>query len=230
VHATAYSDDRQVMEYLAGRLREAGLEPLLVAPDLLRREPEGWWRSVAEGQGGEIHGVFRFFPGEWLPNLSGRWRDYFLPGPPACNHPVALLTQSKRVPLVWHRLGVRLPTWRALLPETVDPRRADWEHDEDWVLKPAFGRVGEDVALRRLLSPKEWREIRRDARRHPGAWVAQRRFTSRALESARGQRHVCVGVYTVDGRAAGFYGRVASRPRIDQYAEDVPVLVTRRNT
>jgi glutathionylspermidine synthase len=184
---------------------------------------------VAGGQEGPVHGVFRFFPAEWLPNLPGGWRDFFRPGPPACNHPLALFTQSKRAPLLWDRLGVPVPAWRALLPETVDPRRADWERDGTWVLKPALGRVGEDIGIREVLSPKEWKGIRRDARRHPGNWVAQRRFASRPVPSASGDRHLCVGVYTVDGKAAGFYARVASRPRIDQFAEDAPVLTAGRN-
>lgn len=228
VHATSYSDDRQVMEFLATALREEGFAPLVISPDHLRRSGAAGFVSAARGQEGEVLAVFRFFPAEWLPNLSRGWEEYFRPGPLACNHPAALLSQSKRAALVWERLGVDHPVWRSLLPRTEDPRRVDWERDPEWVLKPALGRVGEDVALREVLTPPEWTSIRKDARRHPGSWVAQRRFASRPLESAEGERHVCVGVYTVEGRAAGFYARVASRPRIDQYAQDAPVLVSRR--
>jgi hypothetical protein len=35
----------------------------------------------------------------------------------------------------------------------------------------------------------------------------------------------CIGVYTVDGRAAGIYGRVASQPLINDTAKDIAVLV-----
>ena len=226
VHATAYSDDRQVMEYLAAAMREEGLDPILLAPDHLRLD-DGRARSVAWGQEGEVHALFRFFPAEWLPNLSGDWRGFFHDGPPACNHAAALLCQSKRAPLVWPRLGVPFPAWRSLLPATEDPRRVDWEHDPSWILKPALGRVGEDVAVPEVLEPGEWKRIRSSARRHPRAWVAQRRFDSLPVETRAGERHVCVGVYTVDGKAAGFYARVAERPRIDQYAQDAPVLVRR---
>jgi len=219
-----------VMEFLGAAFREEGLEPLVLSPDHLRWDRASRCRSVAQGQEGEVHAIFRFFPAEWLPNLSGKWEDYFRPGPPACNHPAALLSQSKRAALTWERLGVPHPAWRSLLPRTEDPRRADWERDPEWVLNPALGRVGEDVAIRELLEPAEWKRIRKDARRYPGAWVAQRRFASRPLESAAGERHVCVGVYIVDGIAAGFYARVATRPRIDQFAQDAPVLVSRRST
>jgi hypothetical protein len=32
-------------------------------------------------------------------------------------------------------------------------------------------------------------------------------------------------VFTIEGKAAGFYGRVAERPIIDQNAQDVAVLI-----
>lgn len=37
--------------------------------------------------------------------------------------------------------------------------------------------------------------------------------------------HLCIGVFTVDGKAAGFYGRMSQFARIDSRAKDVPVLV-----
>jgi hypothetical protein len=37
--------------------------------------------------------------------------------------------------------------------------------------------------------------------------------------------HVCLGVFVVDGRAAGTYGRMARVPLIDARAYDVAVLV-----
>jgi glutathionylspermidine synthase len=229
VHATAYSDDRQVMEFLGNAFRERGFEALPMSPDHLRWDGADRAKSTAEGAAGEVHGVFRFFPAEWLPNLSGPWDDWFRPGPPACNHPAAILCQSKRAPAVWESMGLILPVWESLLMDTVDPRHANWLRHADWVLKPAFGRVGEDVAVREVLEPAEWKRIRKDARRHPGAWVAQRRFESRAADTRDGERHVCVGVYTVECRAAGFYARVSARPRIDQFAQDAPVLVSRRS-
>jgi hypothetical protein len=37
--------------------------------------------------------------------------------------------------------------------------------------------------------------------------------------------YACVGVYTLDDRAIGAYGRVAPRPLIDGLARDASVLV-----
>ena len=124
------------------------------------------------------------------------------------NPATAVLTQSKRFPLTWDSLRARLPTWRARLPETRDPRDAPWERDEGWVLKPALGRVGEDVLIQGVINDAEWRQVARHVRPRPGQWVAQRRFASSPFEASR-PLHACVGVYTVNGRTAGAYGRLA---------------------
>lgn len=226
VHATSYADDRQVMQFLGEALVRRGLTPLLVAPDHLR------WADrrvtcLAEGQEGEVQAVVRFFPVEWLPLLprAADWQGYFRHTVPASNHATAILTQSKRLPLLWERLGLASTVWRQLLPETRDPRQAEWRRDRGWILKPALGRVGEAVSIPEVTPAAEWRRIAWSARLSPRDWVAQRRFQSRPLPGPHGDRHLVVGVFTVDGRAAGFYGRLATQPRIDQYAQDVAVVV-----
>jgi hypothetical protein len=75
------------------------------------------------------------------------------------NPATAILTQTKRFPLIWDDLTTPLTTWRALLPETRDPRHAPWCDSDDWVIKPALGRVGEGVGLREIVDSKEMRRI-----------------------------------------------------------------------
>lgn len=231
VHATSYTDDRQVMVYLAREIESRGRRAVLAAPDHLR------WREgraeLATDPGGEAGFVVRFFPGEWLPELPRRcqWPSFFHGArTPVSNPAYALLTQSKRFPLVWDRLDTRLPTWRALLPETRDPRqipgtKPEWKEDGGWVLKPALGRVGDLVGIAGATDAKEWTQIRKSVRRHPDEWVAQRRFQALPLASEAGDLHPCLGVFTIDGRAAGIYGRAARRARIDHLAQDIAVLV-----
>jgi glutathionylspermidine synthase len=227
VHATAYTDDRQVMAFLAREIEARGLRPVLAGPDRLR------WQDgrafLAGGAGaGPVGFLVRFFPAEWLPSLPGAcgWRHFFGGSEtPASNPAYALLTQSKRFPLVWDRLRAGLPTWRRLLPETRDPRDASWRRDDGWVLKPALGRVGDLIGVAGATGDREWEVIRRGARRHPRHWAAQRRFAAVPLQASEGRVYPCLGVYTVDGRAAGAYGRAASRPRIDHLAQDLAVLV-----
>ena len=96
-----------------------------------------------------------------------------------------------------------------------------------WVLKPALGRVGESVAWCGAVPEKDWRSILRSARWFPSHWAAQRKFTSVPLPLAPGDdRHFCLGVYTVQGTAAGIYGRCSRGPVIDYRAQDVPVLLS----
>jgi glutathionylspermidine synthase len=140
----------------------------------------------------------------------------------------ALLSQSKRLPVVWDRLDVDIPAWRSALPETRDPREAPWRSDDSWVLKPALGRVGEDVAWLESVAAKDWRRIARSVSLGPRHWVAQRRFDARALAGRDGPRNLCVGVFTVDGKASGFYGRLSSRAVIEKHAQDAPVLVSQQ--
>lgn len=227
VHATSYADDRQVMHFLAKRFAADGFSCSLLAPDHLRWN-DGRAVSIAEGQSGPVDAAIRFFPADWLPRLpmSSNWRGYFRSTTPLSNPPQALLSQSKRLPLVWESLGVSVPTWRSVLPETRDPRDAPWRTDDSWLLKPALGRVGEDIAWRGSLSDKLWRKQSRSVALYPRHWIAQRRFRSRPLATSIGPRHLCVGVFTIDGRAAGFYGRLAAGPIVEKHAQDVPVLIS----
>lgn len=226
VHATSYSDDRQVMQYMSDYFNTLGIETLMAAPDHIRFHNQKA-TSIQEDQTGEINGILRFFPLEWLNNLSRKthWQDYYRSQTPSCNHPVAILTQSKRLPLVWDKLGVSISTWKKLLPETKDPRKID-RREKGWIYKPALGRVGEGISITEAISSKEHRKIEKSARRTPKHWVAQKRFNSQPLVSADGTSyHLCVGVFTVNGIFAGFYGRISPYPRIDANAKDLPILV-----
>jgi len=229
VHATAYTDDRQVMTFLARQLQNHGLHPVLLAPDHLHWQ-DG--RAIIQTNWftGPAHFVFRFFPAEWLPNLGRRadW-PFFFSGArtPLCNPATALLTQSKRWPLLRDELGLELPAWSKFLPETLDPRSADWQNDPGWVLKPALGRVGEWLGLCGVTSQREWNTIRRSLRWGSRHWVAQRRFTPAPILAGGERWHICLGVFTINGRAAGIYGRLAPQPLINHLARDVAVLVER---
>ncbi len=228
VHATAYSDDRQVMTYLARRLERDGVRAVLASPAHLRWR-DGCATLDTAQMAGPLDAIVRFYPAEWLPNLPWRagWRSYFEHATtPVSNPATAILTQTKRFPLVWDRLRTPLPTWKAALPETHDPRDVRWQGNDEWVLKPALGRVGEDVGIAGVTAPREWEKIARVVRRHPAYWVVQRRFAATPVRLGEHHCFPSVGVYTVNGRVAGAYGRIAERPLIDARARDAAVLVT----
>lgn len=227
VYATGYSDDRQVMKGLADRLAAAGCRPTLCSPANLR------WRNgravvQLERDAGPVDHVLRFFPAEWMPDLPRAcgWPHFFGGAhTPVGNPATALLSQSKRFPLVWEDLATPLRAWRRLLPETRDPRAAPWRTDEGWVIKPALGRVGEGIAWRGSGPERAWRRVGRWVRLLPGRWAAQRRFADVPFAAAGAAWRACFGVYTVEGRAAGLYVRATPGAVVDQFARDVPVRV-----
>jgi glutathionylspermidine synthase len=226
VHATSYTDDRQVMAYLSRALEALGLETRLLGPDQV-----GWRDGLAltvEEPAAPIDLLVRFFPGEWLPNLRRRsgWTYFFSRGrTPVSNPATALLTQTKRFPLVWDALQTPMATWRRLLPATCDPRRVAWRGSSDWVLKPSLGRVGEDICLPGVTPARLRRQIERQVRWFPSGWVAQRRFNTLPLQTPSGPMYPCLGVFTIGDSVAGAYGRLAAEPLINYKAQDAAVLV-----
>ena len=144
---------------------------------------------------------------------------------PLSNPGRGIIVQSKRFPLTWDSLKCALPTWRRLLPESRCPSQLREVESEKWVVKPAFGRVGEDVAIAGVSGTAEYRQILRTMRGEPGQWIAQRRFEVVPVPTDDGDVFPCVGVYTVNGKFAGLYGRAARLPLINENAWDVAILV-----
>ena len=150
------------MTFVSRRLEARGIRAHLASPGHLRWQ-DGRARLEAAWWSGPLDLVVRFFPAEWLgelPKASG-WRHLFAGSrTPISNPATALLTQSKRFPLVWDALSTPLPTWRALLPETRELRDAPWRSSRDWILKPALGRVGEGIGITGLTEAAELAEHR----------------------------------------------------------------------
>jgi glutathionylspermidine synthase len=232
LHLSAHSEDRQAMLYLARRLEERGVRPCLLGPAQLRWRAGGF-DAACDWDRGPLDLLFRFLPAEWLPQMlpAATWHRLFAGGRTLlCNPGHAILTQSKRFPLVWDRLGTPLPTWRSLLPETRSPAEVPDLERGHWVLKPALGHEGHNVRLHAVTAPDDWRRLVRSVRKHPDGWAAQRRFDPIPLPTPEGLLYPCLGVYVIDGRVAGCYGRLASRPLIDDRSREVAVLVRTAST
>ena len=227
VHCTCYSDDRQVMQYLGDKLKSMGFEIIYGAADHLKFE-NGIAYSVLDGNEGKIDGIVRFTPLEWLKDIKPKnWGGYFDTVTPSCNHPVAIFAQTKRFPLIWDILeknGIKLSTWKELLPETVEVK--DAKNKEGFIFKPACGRVGEKISIKEACKDNEYDEILKDVKKHPKEYLAQKKFISRPVIDENGNEfHVCLGSYTVDGKHGGYYARISNMPRIDSNAADIPVLI-----
>ena len=230
VHCTCYSDDRQVMQFLGDRLAERGFHVIYGAADHLRfRDRQAY--SILDGNEGKIDAIVRFTPLEWLTEMKPkRWQGYFDTLTVSCNHPAAIYAQTKRFPLVWEALeknGISMSVWRELLPDTAEVKAAAGK--EEYIFKPAYGRVGEKIAIREACGEEEYQKILKDVRRHPKRYLAQKRFHSRPLLGGNGEKfHICLGSYTVNGKHAGYYARLSETPRIDSNAADLPVLIEGR--
>jgi len=142
-----------------------------------------------------------------------------------CNPGRAILLQSKRFPLVWGDLKTNVDTWGRVLPMTVSPERVPGNARQDWVIKPAFGRVGEGIGMKNVTSDEEFRQLRRLAEKTPQEWIAQERFETAPVRTEDGNVYPCVGVFTVNGKFAGIYGRASRTPLVNQDAQDVAVLL-----
>ena len=227
VHCTSYSDDRQVMQFLGDKLKQLGFRIIYAAADHLRFKNQEAF-SILDGNEGKVDAIIRFTPLEWLIDIKPKhWEGYFDTITPSCNHPIAIFAQTKRFPLVWDQLekqGIRLSTWRQLLPETIEVKNA--KHKNDYIFKRACGRVGEKISIKEACKEDEYRKIMADVKKHPKKYLAQKKFNSKPLISEEGESfHVCLGSYSVEGKHAGYYARISKLPRIDSYAADIPVLI-----
>jgi glutathionylspermidine synthase len=232
VHATAYKDDREVMQYLAKRMVSRGARVIFASPAHVMWNSGAATISSAFARG-QIDAIVRFYPAEWLPIIRDKrhWAAYFGNSrTPISNPASALLVQSKRFPLVWDKLRTDVSTWRILLPESRCPGEFQGWNSDEWVLKPAFGRVGEDLGIPGITPVRALERIYNAARRHPSEWVAQRRFWAVPSRGRSGAFYPSIGVYTVNGRTAGAYGRIARKPLIDGGAQDIAVLISERGT
>jgi glutathionylspermidine synthase len=239
LYATSYAEDLQHMLVLEDWLRTAGHQTVLASPEHLEGRI-GDFRFGGLRFGGprflgrRVDAAFRFFPGEWmakLPNLAA-WRRHAR-RLPMMNPLRALVRQSKTVFSLLHDDTALSAEDRALverhLPRTEPfrPERLDElsEERERWVLKSAFGRMGDAVTLGALTTPREWERALTEACRAPHTFCIQERFVVKPVEFRSGPLYPSLGAYLVNGRFAGYYSRVASRPFITHEAHHVATLV-----
>ena len=225
--APGFMEDQQVVSFLARQLGHSGIRTRTVTPKQL-----SWNNSRLEiaGLPESIDCAVRFLQAEWLAKIGCDWRKFFLGGETSLVNPgISVLGESKRFPLLWDALSTPVPTWRALLPETRDPRAVPWQDSEEWVLKTAYCNNGDSVSVPGAMPKPARRKLWWDVKCFPGSWAAQRRFHPLWFDTPLGLAHLCIGVYTIDGEPVGAYGRLTSKPIVDYAAVDVPILISSTN-
>src|SRR5262249_46850976 len=113
--APGFMEDHQVINYLAKRLRQLGVQARCSQPSQIQ-----WIDGIASLGGTRLGAVLRFYQSEWLVHLprSTQWWNYFRGvRTPILNPGTCVLIESKRFPLVWDALSsTGIATWRQLLP------------------------------------------------------------------------------------------------------------------
>jgi glutathionylspermidine synthase len=229
LYATAFSEDLQHMLILERWLREAGHRTVLGSPAHLAR---GWRRPRVLGTA--IDAAFRFYPAEWMPRLPNL-PTWLRLGPrlPMMNPVHRLVRQSKTMFALWEEERYLDPRDRALLerhcPRTLPfaAERVEMLRDERerWVIKRAFGRMGDSVVIGALCGEAEWERAIAEARSAPGEFCIQERFAARPVAFRAGPLYPAVGAFLVNGRFAGYYSRAAARPLTTHEAYHVATLV-----
>jgi len=229
MYATGYSDDLQHMAVLEKLLSEAGRESILCSPSQLRLH---WGKPYINKT--RISSIIRFYPGEWygiLPNYKV-WKKA-LGKIPMLNPISRLIRQSKNLFALWNTNEMLEANDREFLhsvtPETiafteVSHRFLDFPK-HDWVLKHAFGRMGDTVTMGLLSKDLEWEKAWKEAQKKPLEYTLQRRFDVEPLAFKNQTMYPTLGVYLINGEFAGFYSRTAETPFLTHEAYYVPTLV-----
>lgn len=226
VFATGYSEDLQHMLILRSWLVEAGHRTRLASPAHMEHR-----RGRPFVLGSPCDAIVRFYPAEWYRYLENRstWLRV-LPRLPSMNPIRRLIRQSKRLYAFWTNPGLLDSEDREFIkkhtPEThpVENLPEDLPPVEKWVLKHAFGRMGDTVIMGNLCREDEWLKAWQAARQNPGEWILQRRFEVTPL-LAQAPLYPSIGTYVVNEKFAGYYSRAAALPFINHEAYHVTTLV-----
>jgi len=230
VYATGYSEDLQHMVILDDWLTEAGHRTVRCSPAHLRRGLRG-----VRAAGHRVDAAVRYYPGEWFPRLPnfGTWRRV-ASRLPMLNPIRRLIRQSKLLFSLWREGDLLTPEERGFVREHA-PWTAHFEPSEHlamlrddrsrWVLKQAFGRMGDAVVIGALVTEAEWEATLAEVLREPHRWLVQARFEHAPQLFGAGPLYPAVGVYLVNGRFAGYYSRAATTPHLTHEAYHVATLV-----
>lgn len=227
--APGFLEDQQVTLFLGSVLQKRGIRARLLHHPKQFQWKDGYATTIIGSTDVALDAIVRFYQGEWLARLNRRtgWQRFFAGGrTPVSNPGSAILTESKRLPLLFDLMRSKTTTWQRVLPACRDPREVDWANNDCWVIKSAFSNTGDSVHFRDFVPAREWEAITRRVRKFPEHWVVQRRFEPIRINSKVGLVYPCVGLYTINGKAAGTYARVSEKSIIDFSAMDAAFLIS----
>jgi glutathionylspermidine synthase len=235
IFATAYAEDLQVCALIKRALEERGIKAVL-APPTAPRYRDG---KVMIGDT-EIRALYRYFPAEYMEGQAN------VPGLIEAIEAGKLRTISSFSQIFMQSKLAFARVWkasedglfagdRALLaahvPATfevreIEPGRLAVERNE-WVVKRALGRVGDEVFVGSLIPDADWVLLLADVRARVAkgeTWIAQRFVRQRAVETPWGPRLVTLGAYVLDGSFVGYFARLTRDSHVSHDALVLPVF------
>jgi len=234
VFATAYAEDLQVCAIVQRMLEAAGTRALLVPPTAPRFE------SGELRVGGEpVKVLYRYFPAEYMEgqkNLDGIVRAIREKRVRTLSSFSHIFTQSKYAfARVWANhasLGAAdQGVAERHIPASYDlasvPRARLLDERQEWVIKRAYGRVGDEVFVGPLFAKGDWATLVDEVRAMRAAgqsWIAQRFVRQLPIPTPWGDRYVTLGAYVLDGRFVGYFARITPESHVSHNALCVPVF------
>jgi glutathionylspermidine synthase len=234
MYATAYAEDLQVCALVQSMLARKGTRALLVSP-VAPRFDTGELRV-----GGEIvRALYRYFPTEYMDgqsNLDGICRAITEGRVKTMSSFANMFLQSK---YSFARAWAHEPTLdaadRASVRRHVPPSfdLASVSHERlvaeraEWVVKRAYGRVGDEVFVGALIGDDDWRETLeavRAMRTDGQSWIAQHFVRQRPVATPWGERFVTLGAYVLDGRFVGYFTRLTPQSHVSHGALCLPAF------
>jgi hypothetical protein len=234
IYATAYAEDLQVCALIQRELLRRGVQAILApatAPRLVDKE-------LFIGSE-PVRVLYRYFPTEYMQgqkNVGGIAEAVaggYVRTLTSFSH---IYDQSKYAfARAWQgRAGLDEEERRAVeehIPPTfdvADVSLADLVAErEGWVLKRAYGRVGDEVFVGPLAKPDEWSRLVASVqeRRATGeSWIAQRFVRQENVPTPWGPRYVTLGAYVLDGSFVGYFARLTPKSHVSHDALCVPVF------
>jgi glutathionylspermidine synthase len=235
VHATAYAEDLQICALLQRLLEARGVRALLMPPTAPRLRGG---KLVARGE--TLGALYRYFPAEYMEgqhNLGDIVTALHAGSVRSITSFAHIYAQSKlafaRAWATRASLDARArDALDAYVPSSIDvadlPRASLVAERDGWVLKRAYGRVGDQVYVGALFAADGWEPLVDEVRalRASGeSWIAQRFVRQRPIPTPWGDRFVTLGAYVMDGRFAGYFARITPTSHVSHDALCVPVFV-----